>query len=65
MGELDMWIAAAKIIHTYVELEVDKPVNVHHFGECGEAYAKVFGVYPRKLNFGAEMFPQMNGFHPF
>jgi hypothetical protein len=27
--------------------------------------AKVFGVYPRKLNFGAEMFTQMNGFHPF
>lgn len=45
MGQLDMWIAAAKIIHTYVELEVEKPVNVHHFGECGEAYAKVFGVF--------------------
>lgn len=44
VGELNAWVSAAQIVHTYVEEQIGAPVNRKHFGECGEAYSKVFYV---------------------
>lgn len=45
VGELNAWVRAAEILHTYVEQQLERAVNKNNLVEVGQAYADVFEVY--------------------